>query len=325
MRTKTLSRVVSGALAASASLFLLSGVDALAGTADYRSSSPSHSSKKAVQPVECPPDNLLIIRKTADYVFESDFEEGEGRQDAAHFAFEIGQRIPVSIGWPVIDCGQWYFRLGGVYDRFVFGTEDEARVPGSLQSLAGVVALEYVVQGQVGILIESRPGVYFEHDISTSAFDAPTVIGAAIPVFGNDRFFLIAGVSFSLLRSYPVIPLLGVLWNVNEKWVVRGYLPEPRLIYKPSKDLQLWVGGELTGGAYKTDHSNVKPEEIRGAVVTYTDVRVGAGVTWQPFAWSVIDLGAGYSIDRNFDYHRTDREYDTEGAPYVKVSVKTMF
>jgi hypothetical protein len=311
------------AVALAASLGL--ATSAFAGTAMTSNYKGDYKSDKEM-PASCEPDPLTLVHVTSDYDFESDLDRGHGKLDTWHNGVDLQQRIPLNnfTSWPNVQCGKWYLRAGADYERFDFDVEHESRLPNTLQSISGIIALEYLVKGDTGILIESRPGVYFEHDINSGAFDFPTNIGAAIPIFGGDKFYLIAGVSFSLLRSYPVLPIVGVLWHINPKWDLKGYLPEPRLIYKASDKLELWAGGELAGGGYKTDDRNVKPDKLSGAVVTYSDVRAGAGLTYKmkPFT---VDLGAGYSIQREFDYDRAGERFRTDPSPYVKLALKAEF
>ena len=54
-------------------------------------------------------------------------------------------------------------------------------------------------------------------------------------------------------RQYPVLPLVGLVWHFNEHWLLYGVVPEPRLVYMPNKKLDLWVGGQLTGGSFRTE------------------------------------------------------------------------
>ena len=274
--------------------------------------------------LECPPDALTIIHASADFVGASDFKHSSGHQEALHYDFEADQRIPLGFTWPNKECGRWYLKLGVNYSRFDFDTENQTRVPNTLQNISGVIALEYLVKGEVGILLETRPGVYFEHDINSGAFDSPTTLALAYPVFGGDKFYVIGGVAGALLWSPNIIPVVGVLWHINDQWDLRGYLPEPRLVYKASDKLQVWVGGELAGGGYKTDHRDVDPHKLSGAVVTYTDVRAGAGITLacKPFT---VDLGGGVSLQRDFDYNRAGSRFRTDAAPYVKIAVIAAF
>ena len=297
---------------------------ALAGTvtADFK------NDKKAVHPLECPPEALTLIHVHSDYVLESDLTHSNGKQDALHNSIELGQRIPLggfAGGWPNAECGNWFFRLGAAYNRFDFDTENEARLPDTLQSIAGVVALEYLVKGDTAVFIESRPGVYFQHDINAGTFDAPTTLAAAFPVFGGDRFYLVVGASGSLLWSYHVLPFIGAIWHINDQWDLRAVLPEPRLTYKVTDKLHIYAGGEIVGGGYKTDRRYLqKDRNLSGAVLTYTDVRAGLGITYECKPFSV-DLGAGESLYREFDYSRAGQVFSSEPSPFVKLTVKAEF
>lgn len=290
-------------------------------------------SDKKVMQEPCPPDALTLIHTDSDYVWRSSVDRGDGTQDALHNSIVLGQRIPLGGifgGWPNAECGHWYLRLGAAYERFDFGTDNETRLPDTLQSIAGVIAVEYVVKNDAAILLESRPGVYFQHDINTGAFDAPTTLAAAIPVFGGDKFYLVLGAYGSLLGNYPVVPFIGAIWHINDQWDLRAVLPEPRLTYKVTEKLHFYVGGELAGGGFKTDRRFVQGGQregrgdVSGTTVTYTDVRAGGGITWEgkPFT---VELGGGASLQRQFDYSRADESFETDPAPYVKLTVKAEF
>jgi hypothetical protein len=272
----------------------------------------------------CPPNSLLLINTSADYVGESKFRHGGGKQDAMHFDFEVDQRIPLGFAWPNHECGKWYLRIGADYDRFDFDTEHQSRVPNTLQSATAVIALEYVVHDDAAIMLETRPGVYFEHDINGGAFDAVTTLAFAYPVFGGDKFYAIFGVAGAALWSPHFLPVIGATWYISDKWELDAVLPDPRLIYKASDKLQIWAGGELAGGAYKTDRRDVDPHKLSGAVVTYTDIRAGGGVTWKAKPFTV-ELAAGASMQREFDYARAGSRFRTRPAPYVELAIETRF
>lgn len=280
---------------------------------------------KMVKPVECPPTALTLLQLDSSYTFNGRLRRGEGRQSVWHNEFKFGERIPLHLfSWPNRECGEWFLRLGADYERFDFDTRNETRLPNVLQSIAGVIALEYLVRGQAAILIESRPGVYFQQDITGETFDAPTDIAAAFEI-KPDKLYFVGGVSLSLLRSYHVLPILGVKWFINDKWILNAVVPQPRLIYNQSDRLQLWLGGELVGGAYKTDNRFVQPQKLSGAVVNYTEYRVGAGLTYsvKPFTF---ELGGGYTIQREFEYRRARESFITSGgAPFIKAEISAAF
>ncbi len=276
--------------------------------------------KKSV--IEPEPEAVQIERTelsaTSSYVFSSDFQRGDGRfgeQSAIQSRFLATHRFPLS--------DNWYLKLGASYHRFDFSTS-KAPVDTTLQGVAAVIALEYVVDGQVGFFVSSSPGFYFSDDITSRAFDIPTNAAFAYE-FVDNRAYLILGVSYAGMREYPLLPLVGVLWKICPQWTLQAYLPEPRLIYKPSDKLAFWVGGELTGGSYRTGEHSGGPDRIDNAVVDYSEYRAGVGVTYAVCEGFTIDAAAGYVFSRGFDYHRAEDAYDLDGAPYVKIAATAKF
>jgi hypothetical protein len=294
-------------------------VAALAGT---ETTAPAD---KNVQPVECTPDTLTEIITTTDYGFHQDLKRGSGNLEVEHNNFEIDRRFPIDfLSWPGLECGQWYLRIGADYERFDFSIHNEDRLPDTLQSASGVIALEYLVNNDTAFEIESRPGVYFQRKVNGGSFDAPTNIAVVVPPFGGDKFYLVGGVALSALAEYPVFPIGGVLWHINDQWDLRGYLPDPRLVYMASDNLEFYTGGELVGGGYKTDNRPIDPVKLSGAVVTYEEIRAGAGVTWKakPFT---LDFGAGYTVQSEFNYNRAGESFETHPAPYVRLTARLDF
>lgn len=298
------------------------GISAHAGQMIY---AESDSKKTVVEP--CPPDPLFLFDIRSSYVLESDFERGGGdaKGDALSNSIRFGYRLPVSGPmWGGYDCSQWYLRLGAEYSRFDFDNKGGLPIPNTLQNANAIIALDYLVNGRTAILIETQPGIYFEHDINSGSFDAPVKAVGVIRL--SDSVFAVVGARYSALSSYPLLPLVGVHWQIDEQWTLSLVPPDPRLIYSPSKGVSFWVGGEITGGSFKTDNREIeRKEKLSGAVVTYSDYRAGAGVTLTGEGW-LVELGGGYSFQRKFDFHRAEEGYETdEGAPYATASVRLSF
>lgn len=253
------------------------------------------------------------------YVFESKLSDGSdfGKQDAFEFEGQYSHRFHIK--------GNWYFRAGLSYNRFEFG-ETSAPVPDHLQSAAAIFSIEYCVDGERGAFLEVRPGFYGMNNFGSDSFDALITIGRAW-VLKRDKIFLFTGVNASFLRGqYPVIPLVGLVWHIDEHWLLYGVAPEPRLVYMPNKKLDLWIGGQITGGSFRTEeNSNIFPAKLSHAVVDYSDYRVGAGLVWHATDAIDIDLGGGYSIERRFNFARADQDYKTDPAPYLRLFVKAEF
>jgi hypothetical protein len=293
---------------------------AFAGTATVTDSSKD----KVVQTpcVEVPLDTVIA---TTDYGFHQDMKRGDGNIEVLHNNLEIDRRIPLDfLSWPNVDCGKWFLSLGADYERFDFSIHNENRLPNTLQSASGVIALEYLVNNETAFLLETRPGVYFQHKVNGGSFDSPTDLAVTIPI-SKDKFYIVAGVVYSNLGEYPVFPIGGILWHINPKWDLRAYLPDPRLVYQCSDNLEFYAGGELVGGAYKTDNrTGVTPEKISGGIITYDEVRAGGGITWKAKPVT-FDFGAGYTVYSEFNYSRAGESFTTHPAPYIRLTARLDF
>jgi len=274
----------------------------------------------------CPPDPRLVLEFGSSYVFESDFERGHHASgDAWSTSFRLGYRIPFNgPDWSDMDCSQWYVRFGLDYSRYDFDNSGGLPIPNTLQSASAIFAIEYLVHGRPAILIEALPGLYFEHDIDADTFDMPARIAWAFKITNN--VYAVAGASYAGFRKYPVLPIVGVQWQINDAWTLSLIPPDPRIIYSPAKEWEFWVGGEITGGAFRTDSREVeRNENLSNAVVTYTEYRAGLGFTYTKPGWRV-EVGAGYAFQREFDYHRAEERFKTdEGAPYLRAELQLNF
>jgi hypothetical protein len=260
-----------------------------------------------------------IFNLESNYVFESDLNHGGkvGEQDAFQSSIEYGHRFLLG--------GNWYLHAGFSYDRFDF-KNTAAPVPVHLQSGAGVIGIDYMKGTDVGAFIEFRPGIYTEERVGLASFDCPITV-ARFFVLQQDKLYFLVGANGSFLRAtFPVIPLVGLVWIPTDTIRVLAVPPEPRVIYSPHKNFSIWLGGEFAGGSFRTDREDtIVPASLSGAVVDYIDYRAGLGLIYSPNDSVDIDIGGGYSIERSFNYKRADLYYRTDPAPYVRVEVKVKF
>lgn len=262
---------------------------------------------------------LDIFKSEHSYVFESDLNHGGsvGKQDEIQNEFEYGHRIHLS--------GNFYAHVGLAYDRFDFGSTS-GPVPNHLQSAAGVIGVDYLHGSDVGAFIQARPGFYTENDFDYSSVDVPLTAGGVITL-QPDKLYVFVGAYAAFLRgSFPVLPLAGVVWKPNDHIQLFGILPEPKLIYSPIKNLDFYVGAELSGGSYRTDDNNsIRPHKLSGAQVDFTDYRASAGVAYAVNKSFTVDLGAGCSVLREFVFDRAGENYRTDPAPFIRLELKAAF
>lgn len=270
----------------------------------------------AAQTEEVPLD---IFKMESSYDFESDLNHGGsfGKQGEIQNEFEYGHRFHLT--------GDAYLHAGMSYDRFDFGSTS-APVPNHLQALAGVVGIDVMHGSDVGAFFQVRPGFYTQNDFDISSFDIPITLGRVF-ILQPDKLYVFVGAYASFLRGgTPVLPLAGVVWMPCDQVRVLGVLPEPRVIYSPTKNLDLYLGGELSGGSYRTDkNSGITPHKLSGAQVDFNDYRAGVGVAYNLKQNLSVDLGAGYSIQRHFAFHRAGENYRTDPSPFLRLEIKAAF
>ncbi|MBA2622190.1 MAG: hypothetical protein H0U88_01035 [Chthoniobacterales bacterium] len=264
---------------------------------------------------------LDLFSVDASYVFESklsfDDDDNFGDQDALQTSIEYSHRFRLS--------GSLYLRAGLAYNRFDFG-QSSAPVPDQLHSLAAIVGIDYMVGNDVGAFLQLRPGFYAEDDFDGDSFDVPITL-ARIWVLQPKRLYLLTGVNVAFLRGQlPVLPILGLIWYPSDNWKVFAVVPEPRIVYSPNKNIGLWLGGQLTGGSFRTDHSDtIFPRKLSGAQVDYSEYRAGLGVDFRCGDAVTLTAAGGYAIQRRFNFERAGDDYDTDPAPYARLSLKAEF
>ena len=280
-----------------------------------------------------PPFNKFEL--DSSYVGDSGFREkrfdgaGVGRAvdyrgiDEIQNAIEVDRRLHL--------FGQFYLRLGAKYERYDFATTT-APIPSTLQNLHAIVGLEYVVKGEPAVTLEVNPGVFLSHfsDVNLGSVDAPIDLATGVPIPYLHNVFGIVGVHVSFLSKNLVYPILGVVWLINDRLSLQAIPPEPRLVYKVSEHFDIFAGGELLGEAYKTSYRNdLRPQEQRfnGAVLDYSENRVGAGLTYNFNKALNVDFSGGCSVERSFDYYRPDasKRFVTDPAPYAKLEISAEF
>ena len=269
-------------------------------------------------------NQLDVLECDGSYVFTSPIKFAHERLaagDEVHSEFRYLRRFPIR--------GNWYLQAGIDYESFEFGGSTAAGpLPGALQTVNAPIGIVYLVGNEIGFLAQVRPGVNFEHHVDRGAFDIPVEVGSDWPII-KDKLYLSYGLATSILREYPVLPHLGLVWLINKKWTLYGVAPEPRLMYTCSDRLTVWAGGEVLAQSFKTDPTNAvfapNDRSTSGSVVDYTEIRAGVGATFTPVDNWDINFAAGYAVEREFNFYRANKCYSADPAPYVRVQLKASF
>lgn len=220
-------------------------------------------------------------------------------------------------------------RIGVDWERFSFGLPEGAALPDTLQAVGLVVGLDTQFSDSIIVRVEGQPGVYDTEfdDLSWNSFNFPFLVGGTYIYSPSLQFIL--GVSVDVERKYPVIPAAGIRWKIASQWLLDAVLPTPRLEYELTKDVSLYVGANVKQASYRVPNdfgnSNGIPK-LNHAILTYSEVRTGAGVDWKISPIITATGEVGYQPYRNFDFYRADVRYHQDGgAPYGMISLHGAF
>jgi len=273
-----------------------------------------------LQPSPSPADenshDLFYYETT--YTFASDFKESKlGHGDSLYNDFSYDHRFLIT--------GKWYFRAGVEYDRYDFGGTDNG-LPDHLQTASAHLALEYVVKDFAGISIELDPGVYFQDNVTWDAFDIPAKAYVTFPL-KKDKIFAVVALGGSIYQDPPVAPGGGIIWIFSDKLRLQGVFPRPALIYQPNDDWEFRITGELNYTSFRTDDvlTTERKLQLHNAVVQYSEDRAGVQIAYSGLKPLKLIVGAGVTVERDFDFFRANQSKRTDPAPYIRVAAQAKF
>ncbi|MGZ5002240.1 MAG: DUF6268 family outer membrane beta-barrel protein [Chthoniobacterales bacterium] len=218
-------------------------------------------------------------------------------------------------------------RLGAVYERFGFGAPNLFEVPGGLQSLASVIGLDTEFSEAFLIRFEATPGFYSGKHLSGDDFNVPVILGGTY-IYSSDLQFVL-GVSFDYERDTPVLPGGGFRWRLAGQWLLDAVMPTPRLDYEITRDFTVYIGADIKSSTFRVDDNfgnRLGDPRLNHAVITYNELRAGAGFEWKLASEIKISVEGGYLPYRDFDYHRANIRYKfEEGAPYGSLAIHAAF
>jgi len=218
-------------------------------------------------------------------------------------------------------------RLGAEWERFSFGFPDRAPLPDTLQAVSLVLGLDTQLSDSILLRFQAQPGFYGTDHFESQDVNIPFVVGGTY-IYSPDLQFVL-GIGVDIERRYPVLPGGGIRWKIARQWVLDAVLPSPRLEFQFNKDLTFYAGGTLRETNFRVDDrfgTTRGIPRLNQAVLTYGEVRVGAGADWKVSSVITLSAEAGYQPYRDFDFYRTDVHYHHEGgAPYGTVSVHGEF
>lgn len=286
------------------------------------------AARAGVDPAAAPGEPPPSFRLSGEYEAEaSAVGRGEVRREGRNHALDETAAQASLVFTRAVDGD--YLRLGAQWERYSFGLDRRSPLPDTLQSLSLVLGFDTRFGDSIIARFEAAPGFYgssLDH-LTTGDFNVPFTAGGTY-LFSPD-FQLILGVGVDVNRKYPVLPAAGFRWKFAPHFVARAILPAPRVEYEVSRALTVYAGAELKGGTYRADHDfgeQTGDRRLNRAIVTFSEVRTGAGLTWKVSPTLTLTGEAGAQVAREFDFHRANDRYHADGlAPYGVFSLQGTF
>jgi hypothetical protein len=221
-------------------------------------------------------------------------------------------------------------RFGVEWQGYSWDPPATAPIPPSVQGLDAAIGADLQVSPAVLLRIEAHPGVYSQfHTIMGDDVNVPFEVVATY--FVSSNLLVVAGVHVDLWANTPVFPVIGVHWKVSDKWVIEGLPPRPQLQYLLSDKITLFAGADLRETTFRVDQDFGQPRgmpKLDNAILDYFEVRGGGGLTWKVSNNINLDLEAGCTPYRRFDYPRVNDGYKVKSedfAPYFRVALAAKF
>lgn len=142
------------------------------------------------------------------------------------------------------------FRLGLSYQRYDFGFSKAAPIPDALQAENLVLGMDFSLFTSWLVRVEADPGFYNDaRSDRFKNFNVPFTLGGSYIASEDVQWVVGLGIDFN--RQFPVIPAIGIRWQLNDNWVIDAVLPTPRIEFDWSQNLTLFLGADVDDGTYR--------------------------------------------------------------------------
>ncbi len=242
------------------------------------------------------------------HVVESDLENAGPAGSAS--ADQV--RVTTRTGLP--GAGEaWSFEAGVNLDWFWFDASGGALVPDELRSNALQFVTGYQLDERWSFTVLVAPGTYNDGESFSDGFTVPGYFLAKYALTPGVQ--LSAGLAWVPFADEVAMPIAGLRWQIDEKWILNLGLPRAGVEYAFNRSTSVFAGASISGGAYEVSGRSL-PAALRGSKVEYRQIRVGAGAGFAlNETWS-LDAEFGVVAEQSWDYHKRGLEVESDEAPF---------
>jgi hypothetical protein len=185
----------------------------------------------------------------------------------------------------------------------------------------------YLRSREWAVIAALQPGVYTDDEASSS--DGFNVPGILLAQWKGAQWTFGGGIRFSPLDDSPVLPIAFARWQPNETWALSLGAPRTEVSYALNAETSFFAGGSFAGGTYAVDARRLTTPagypRLDETKLDYREIRVGAGVRHRVSQVLNLELEAGTTVDRSFDYFDRNLKVKAEDAGFLALSVVATF
>ena len=133
----------------------------------------------------------------------------------------------------------------------------------------------------------------------------------------DHKWTLVAGVAVSPDTEGVVFPILGFIYQPNDKLTFHMVPPEPNISYKLNERLTLFMEGGFAG-----DEFEVTKDNLKGAVLIYQETHLGSGVKYKFNKYIEASVAAGGMFNRNLKYRDSLGKVNIKDGFYSEAKVE---
>ena len=239
-----------------------------------------------------------------------------GAVSVQHFEMSGSGRHEISAGRQ--------FTFGLAYDTNLLDANAAGLLPDRLTALSVNLGFIRSLTPQWTVALFARPGFYGDlKQIDSRSLNAPVLVTASYTP--RRELAWTFALSLNSFSDIPVLPVLGVRWQVAPKWNLELGFPHTGLTWQASEGLALRTDVVFQGGSYRVRPAAPAGPARDDTLLDYREIHAGAGFDCKLGQSTTLSFDAGLVINRRFDYYKLHYRLDGDSAGYLKLALSRQF
>ena len=241
-----------------------------------------------------------------------------GSSDAFDVKFDAGTRVTLN--------DDWFLRLGLGSDNIFLGSVAGEPIPDAIHTLQLNTGVGYRWDDRWTFMAVLNPSLLRFDDVNGN--DIGFSGGVMATFKQNPSLTWTFGIMGSQYGDVPVLPIVGVHWEINEHYTLDVGMPKTRLSYRLDSNWTVYGGLDLVGATFRSENdlgTKTGLPRYNNALANYHDIRLGVGVSYKIRRGLSAEVETGASIFREINYQDINQTVDFQPAPYVRLGLRIRF